>query len=194
MIIPRLIIKAKKVDGGPTPGNPHPFPIAVGIFLPLFSLWNNPAHTLQLPFTLGPFSPAEMARTVCGVCISLNKLAFTFLWLTLESSPEWDQGPSGGGPSQGLTCDLGFDPPLAPQFPAALTFLFLPAILVQSFTFSPLDHCISFLVGLPSTGLSQHECTHSDVAKFIFHWHPSGHTSAQKSPVVSHFHPRKAGA
>lgn len=38
MIIPRLIIKAKKVDGGPTPGNPHPFRIAVGIFLPLFSL------------------------------------------------------------------------------------------------------------------------------------------------------------
>lgn len=64
MIIRRLIIKAKKVDGGPTPGNPRPFPIAVGIFLPLFSLWNNPAHTIKSPLSLGPFSPAEMAPTL----------------------------------------------------------------------------------------------------------------------------------
>ena len=152
-------------------------------------------------FLPGPLSLSEANCILSMQCkhaftltaFSVNTLSLYYS-LLLNSFHAQSLGSILGGPSQGLTCDLGFDPPLAPQFPAALTFLFLPAILVQSFTFSPLDHCISFLVGLPSTGLSQHECTHSDVAKFIFHWHTSGHTSAQKSPVVSHFHPRKAGA
>ena len=38
-----------------------------------------------------------MAYAVYGTCTSLNKLAFTSLWLTLEFFPMQSQGPSPGG-------------------------------------------------------------------------------------------------
>ena len=58
----------------------------------------------------------QTAHSVCGVCISLNKPAFTLLCLALEFFPVRSQGPSLGGQSQQLTQDLGRDPPLVPHF------------------------------------------------------------------------------
>ena len=40
----RPTIKGQKVDCGPIPRKPHPFPEITGIILPLISLWNYPTY------------------------------------------------------------------------------------------------------------------------------------------------------
>ena len=60
----------------------------------------------------------DRSHSVYRVCISLNKPAFTLLLLTLEFFPVQIQAPSLGGPSQGLTWDLGHDHPLVSHSPA----------------------------------------------------------------------------
>ena len=58
----------------------------------------------------GLLLPSETAYTlVYGVYISLNKPAFSLLWLPLEFFPVWSQGPLLGSLPQGLTRDLGHD-------------------------------------------------------------------------------------
>ena len=61
------------------------------------------------------FLPPEMAHTIYGMCMSLNKFVLS-LWLVLEVLPVRNQGPSLGNPFPGLTWDLGSDHLLAPHF------------------------------------------------------------------------------
>ena len=58
MTVPRLAIKGRKVDSGPIPGNPCPFPKTVGIILSLITL----IKTDNLP-------PSEMARFLSVECL-----------------------------------------------------------------------------------------------------------------------------
>ena len=49
MAVSRLTIKGQRVDGGPNPGNLHPFSKRARIILPLISLWNYPTPQNQPP-------------------------------------------------------------------------------------------------------------------------------------------------
>ena len=92
-----------KEGSGPIPGNSHSFPITAGIFLPLVSLWDYPAHKNWQTYTLGPLLPSQMGHTPCRECVtSLNKSSFTLPWLTLELFPAWSQEPTSGGHSRDL--------------------------------------------------------------------------------------------
>ena len=57
-----------------------------------------------------------MDHTVSGVCVSVNKPAFTLPGLTLEFCPVRNQGSSLDGSFQGLTQFLEHDPFLTPHF------------------------------------------------------------------------------
>ena len=70
------------------------------------------------PALAGGFFTIRATWEAHELCISLNKLAFTFLWFALEFLPVESRRPSAGGQSQGPTGDLGHDHPLMPHAPA----------------------------------------------------------------------------
>lgn len=104
----KMTIKGQKVGDAPITGNPLPFPQ---------KSWDNSPtwKPMELP------SPEKTQCLSCsnllrwptsayGMCLSLNKAAFTLLRLVLEFFPARIQGPSPGASSQGRLRDLGTGP------------------------------------------------------------------------------------
>ena len=90
MAVSRLTIKGQRVDGGPNPGNLHPFSKIARIILPLISLWNYPTPKNQPPH----ISPLR-STAFCLWTVYLSKWIY-FLPITLcldEFLLYWDKEP-----------------------------------------------------------------------------------------------------
>ena len=73
-------------------------------------------HSVECVSPKGPLTFWDKLCSAFGICSFLNKPAVTLLWLTVEFFPAWNQGPTLGGQSQGLTQVLGYDSPPMPLF------------------------------------------------------------------------------